>query len=457
MKKTFAYALAVFLIPFFAFPQSLFAVGSGGYENASFSTRSLAQWNAVVAQADEPAAISYNPAGITELPGLQVQSNINFISAFTYYRGPRAGDQRSAGTIVTVPTGYITLNPGKLLDDRIAFGIGSDSPFGLSNKWNSFHPTVHYTGWNNYFKMYTIKPTVAVKVADWLSVGGGPMYYRIYDWGGIQAYPNVLRGGGADGQVRLNLSGNHWGWQMGVLAKPHQKHQFGFYFRSPVVVPTKGPIKVENSSFGGRFETGGNAKITLPLNFTWAYAFKPTDKTTVETDFGYTRWSTYKRLFINNDPVNANDDAILAAIGLADKDYDDSFSVHLGGNHKLTQNLTLLAGGAFYTNAVPADHYIPAIPDSNSLGFALGVDYKFLKHYVLGVSYLNRFWLRRNIESGVSESIPPAGSTTVDGRYRTYLQEFTISFTYKWDDIFDKIFSKSPATSPDIQSTAATA
>ncbi|MBI3999276.1 MAG: outer membrane protein transport protein, partial [Candidatus Omnitrophica bacterium] len=250
MKKKILYAVAVVLVPLLSFSNYLYAVGSAGIENASFSAKSLGQANAVVAQADEPAAISYNPAGIVDLPGLQIQPNLHFISAFTFFKS-RTPDtvpgEKSSATVVPVPTGYMTLNPGELLGNRIAFGIGSDSPFGLSNKYDAGHPIVQYAGWRNWFKMYTIKPVVAVKLFDWLSIGGGPMWYRVYDWGGIQAYPNrlILGAGAADGQVRLNLSGNHWGWQMGVLAKPHKKHQFGFYFRSPVVVGTSGLAKVE--------------------------------------------------------------------------------------------------------------------------------------------------------------------------------------------------------------------
>ena len=68
--------------------------------------------------------------------------------------------------------------------------------------------TLHYTGWDNYLKMYAIKPTVAYKVTDKISVGGGPVWYRIDDFGGIMGYPNDLvteQAGIAtpDGQIRL--------------------------------------------------------------------------------------------------------------------------------------------------------------------------------------------------------------------------------------------------------------
>lgn len=448
MRKNFFCFLAVLLVSILSFPSSVLAVGSGGFENASFSAKSLSQSNAVVAQADEPAAISYNPAGIVDLPGFQAQSNIMGISAFTHYSSSVQRDTTSSGTVVPVPTAYMTVNPGDAFDNRVVFGVGSDSPFGLSNKYDASHGSVHYAGWRNWLKMYTVKPTVAIKLTDWLSVGGGPMYYRIFDWGGIQAYPNVLVAGGltTDGQVRLNLSGNRWGWQMGALLKPHKQHQFGFYFRSPVAVRTRGLIKVENST-SGNFETGGNAKMDLPLNFTFAYAFKPTDRTTIETDFGYTRWAAHKRLFINNDPVNGREDAIIAAIGKNAKDYSDSLAVHLGGNHKITEKLTVMGGTLFYWAAVPKDHFIPAVADANSLGVSVGADYKFNKYVSIGLAYFNRFYLRRRIDNGIGESLGVTG----DGKYFSYLQEFAISFLYHWDQFPDIFKKKEPAVSSEQQ------
>jgi len=135
---------------------SAFAVGSGGFENATFSASSLAQSGATVAQADEAAAISYNPAGLAYLPGIKGQSSAAFLSVFTHREAPNNDSQWSSGTLNLVPTAHLSMNPGSLLGDRVSLGIGSDSPFGLSNKWNSNQSHVHYAGWRNYLKMYTI-------------------------------------------------------------------------------------------------------------------------------------------------------------------------------------------------------------------------------------------------------------------------------------------------------------
>ncbi len=451
MKKLFAIVvmLSLAILPF----SSAWAVGSGGLENASFSAKQLGSGGAVTATPDEPAAISYNPAGIVDLPGIQFQSNANFISLMTFKDNDTIGSTRSSGTLAFVPTGYLTINPGRIFCDRLAFGIGSDSPFGLMNKYNSSDPAVHYTGWRNYLKMFTLKPTVAYKFTDKLSIGGGPVWYRIYDFGGIQGYPNnlitTLVGiNTPDGQVRINTSGNRWGWQLGTLYKFNEKHRVGYYFRSPVTVNLKGRLKVENSNIppflGGlglhNFETGVHTKMNLPMSMTWAYAYQPTPKTHYEVDFIWTRWATMKRLyFVPDSSGNAMDDIILENIRMADKDWRDGYGLQLGASHQLTDKLTLRAGSWFYWTPIPKTHFTPSIPDANHLVLSVGLSYKLSKYLVTDVAYYNSFYFKRRINNSIAEHESLINSS-IDGRYSSYSQAFTISMTLKWDDIFPRAF-----------------
>lgn len=416
----------------FAAPSTGFAVGSGGFENASFSAKQLALGGAVTATPDEPAAISYNPAGIVDLPGIQFQGDANFISLMTFKKNELTGNTRSTGTLNLVPTAYLTINPGKTLNDRLAFGIGTDSPFGLANKYRSNDPAARYTGYSNFLKMYTIKPTMAVKITDKLSIGGGPMWYRVMDFGGVQAYPSSLYPppiGGADGQVRLNSSGNRWGWQLGALYKITPKHRLGYYFRSPVVVRTSGLGKIENSTMlgsPGYIETGVHTKLSLPMNMTWAYAYQPTKKTHYEIDFSWSHWKTHKRLYWVNDPTgSAWDDTVLNAIRSANKDWSDSFGLQLGVSHKLTDKLTLRGGSWFYWTPIPQYHFTPAVADANHVAISIGAGYDFNKYLTADLCYYNSFYFRRHISN-----------PNVSGTYTSYSQAFTISLTLKWDDLF---------------------
>jgi long-chain fatty acid transport protein len=428
--------------------------------------------NAVTATPDEPAAISYNPAGIADLPGVQVQGDANFISMLTWKHNDITGDTRSTGNLHLVPTAYLTVNPGKILQDKLGLGIGTDSPFGLMNSYRSSNAATHYTGWKNWLKMYTIKPTVAYKITDKISVGGGPMWYRIYDFGAIQGYPNNLVTlpfglNTPDGQIRADMSGNRWGWQMGTLIKLSEKHRVGYYFRSPVVVNVSGLAKVENSNipvlgFGGlglrNYETGIHTKVALPMNMTWAYAFQPTPQTHYEADFTWSHWTTNQNLRLNTGPTgSAFDNGILGALGTTynnDKDWKDSYGIQIGASHKLTDKLTLRGGSFFYFTPVPQKHFSPSVPDSNHLAITLGLGYAFTKYLIADLSYFSAFYFSRNINNDVGEN-PALLNSSVDGRYTSYMQAFTVSLTAHWDDLFPRMGEKkAEAPSIDIKPAA---
>ncbi len=429
MKKNLLTLIVFGAIVSFATPA--FAVGSAGFENSTFSARQIAQGGAGSANPVEPAIISANPAGITELPGIQIQNSAAFINYFTIYHSDSYSDTRSRATIIPIPTAYLTVNPGKVLGDRVSLGVGMDSPFGLSRQYKSQHQISRFAGYDTWFKMYAIKPVVALKVTDKISVGAGPMYYRVMDFGTALTYPTL--GAATGSNVRLTTRGQEWGWHGGVLVKATEKHQFGFYFRSPVTMHLSGRLNVEGSVTSGKFETAARTKVDLPLNFTWSYAYKATEKTTLMADFGFTRWSAFERLYVNADSVgNVNDDAVLAAIGRQDKDWNNSYSLQLGANHKLTDKLDFMAGTHFYTKAVPDSSFSPGVPDSHRLGFSFGTKYSATDNLDFSLGYLAQIFLRNRVDNNLGGN-EVVGTSSVDGTYYGILQDFVVSMTYKWD------------------------
>src|SRR6185369_9590945 len=55
----------------------------------------IARGNAFVATADNPSALYYNPAGISQLPGDQIRAGLYFISADTEYHSSIFGDAQT--------------------------------------------------------------------------------------------------------------------------------------------------------------------------------------------------------------------------------------------------------------------------------------------------------------------------------------------------------------------------
>jgi len=122
VKKVFT-CLAILVLTF-SFSTPAFAVGSSGFENASFSAKSLAQGNAVVARPQDPSTISFNPAGLMELPGIETNLGLQMYNFRVFHRNQVTGDHnQNNGKLLLIPTLYLTANPGELLDNRLAFGL----------------------------------------------------------------------------------------------------------------------------------------------------------------------------------------------------------------------------------------------------------------------------------------------------------------------------------------------
>ena len=85
-------ALARWLCPFLlclAFSLLDIPIAHGdGFRNPFQSGAANGQGGAFSAQADDPSAIYYNPAGMTQLPGVHYSAGVEFVSGRVRFTGP---------------------------------------------------------------------------------------------------------------------------------------------------------------------------------------------------------------------------------------------------------------------------------------------------------------------------------------------------------------------------------
>ena len=139
-------------------------MGAGYYlpNQDAFAT---ARGNAFVATADSAAAVHYNPAGLTQLEGPQAQLGVYAIVL---------GNETDAGGGTTEAKEELQAAPhfyyAQPYNERISFGFGLNSPFGLGTEWGRdtpFSPVV--TEARLLYASAT--PAVAYKVNDEWSIG----------------------------------------------------------------------------------------------------------------------------------------------------------------------------------------------------------------------------------------------------------------------------------------------
>ena len=108
---------------------SAFAEGIRLNDQDAFAT---ARGNAFTATADNPSALYYNPADITQLPGQQFRVGAYALTYQTSYRSPAGAASESQRAYEAVPQLYYTCS---LPQRPLSVGVGVYAPFGLSMKW----------------------------------------------------------------------------------------------------------------------------------------------------------------------------------------------------------------------------------------------------------------------------------------------------------------------------------
>ena len=116
---------------------SVWKVSANGFRLASQDGFATARGEAFAATADNPSAIYYNPAGITQLHGNNVRDGLYGIyldQSFTPTNGaPNSGNTyHNSDNFAAVPQLFYTYTPK---DWPVSFGLGVYAPYGGNISW----------------------------------------------------------------------------------------------------------------------------------------------------------------------------------------------------------------------------------------------------------------------------------------------------------------------------------
>src|SRR5438874_2559157 len=161
-NRFFLFAIASLCIP---------AAGFGlGTRIVDQDAEATARSEAFTATADNPSAIYYNPAGITQLEGLNVRVGSYAIGLHVHYSPLDGGDglESKEKTLFT-PQAYITYSPKNI---PFSLGLGLYSPYGLELEYPDKAPFRTAAKFGSV-KFATVNPVIALKVSRTFSVAVG--------------------------------------------------------------------------------------------------------------------------------------------------------------------------------------------------------------------------------------------------------------------------------------------
>ena len=249
----------------------------------------LGRANAFAATANNPSAIYYNPAGITQLPGHNLQvSSLAYFNIYADYESPSGAKVENHHEILPVPAFHYTYTPD---DSRFTLGLGVYAPFGLAMKWPGNAP-FRNTGIEGGLDYITVNPVVAYKIHDSLSLAVGPTINlsRINLQRGIGMIPGD--------SFRFKGDGMDYGFNAGLLWQPHSKWSFGLSYRSATEVDYEGTATAEPAPpFPGSFNS--SASVKYPQIVIVGVSYRPTTNWNFEFDVDWADWSTLDEITIS--------------------------------------------------------------------------------------------------------------------------------------------------------------
>jgi len=146
-----------------------------GFRLADQDAEATARGLAFAATADNPSAIYYNPAGITQLDGTRILTGSYAISFREKVTPAAAGSSSFTNTnqeFQLAPHLFITT---KAKNSPFAFGLGIYSPYGLSVEYPDNTP-FRTTARQGKIVYVAINPVVAWKIHQSLSLAAGPSF-----------------------------------------------------------------------------------------------------------------------------------------------------------------------------------------------------------------------------------------------------------------------------------------
>jgi long-chain fatty acid transport protein len=391
------------------------------------SARGNALGGTLVGRADDPSAIFYNPAGITQLPGLQVMGGATVISPKTDVvttvvtpGGPADITTETESNLWVPPHLYSTYQ----CTDSIWFGLGILSRFGLGTEYDDDWPG-RYNIYNAVVKTLSVNPNVAYKVNDKLSLAAG-VSAMWFDLDLEKKIPSDA------GDIDQELTGDDWGY--GFNAAAHYKAcdwmSLGISYVSQVDQDVEGdvdftkPAGLPAEIFN---DTGASGEVTLPDMLFMGVTFYPADRWSLEAGAVWSGWSSYDKFcIVCDDVIFVDPDTGQPVQGsTTEKNWDDVWRFQIGAEYKATDWLDLRLGYVFDESPIPdetADYLVPA-NDRHLYNIGCGMHWD---EWILDLSYTYLYIESRSVKARLDDGI--WDSKFEDGH--THL--FGVSLSYRF-------------------------
>jgi long-chain fatty acid transport protein len=363
-------------------------VSASGFGLFQHGARAIGQAGAFTARASDPSAMTYNPAAITKLNGLQLEAGLDMNNPTISYKS-QSGDFQARHIIQFPPALYVTWRPKA---GPLAFGLGYDSPFNDSLDWQPVFFPGRFITRRTEVRVYELHPVVAYDLSEGWSVAAGFRYAFGNLDRDVNTIANVLPAGGTSipapvpVEIQRNASAdvNATAWDISVhYAAP--SWGWGGVFRSAESLKGNGDVSYKprdvpnvpglDTALQSNFTPGRvRESFELPREVRGGIWYAPYPELRIELDASFQSWSSLEATDITYSPNPFNP---FSRTDTIPRNWKDTTNLRLGVEGNVTDNFLLFGGVALEQSPVPDRTIEPGFPYGDFKVYAAGFTYNF--------------------------------------------------------------------------------
>ncbi len=343
---------------------------AGGFEIPQQGAAAAGTGSAGVARSGEPAAAWFNPAGLTDGGGFRLE--LGGALAFPTIKAEAADGSWSDQTEFALSTpAYVYLS---FAYAKWATGVSFNVPFASGIKWPE--------DWVGRFESIRSQP-MFFRLAPFFAYRFGPVALSAgvhVDIGRVDTF-RAVDFVDFQGDVRVLLSGVGVGGHAAIFWRVTRWLDLGVTYKSRTKLSLSGDadFTVPDSFVNRAPDQGARADFTLPDKITVG-ALGRFGPVRALLDVSVTVWDVYKVLHVDfEDPGTDDSDTI--------NDWSTTVAVRAGGEYTPLPWLTVRLGLYYDQSPVPARNLYPSSPDSDRVGFTLGLGARIGRYFSVDLFY----------------------------------------------------------------------
>ncbi len=388
-------------------------LNANGFRLVSQDAFAAARGEAFVATADNPSAIHYNPAGISQLEGFQFRTGAYALHFEPTFTTPSTSTDRFA----TLKTHGIEENDAlapqlygtyRIPECPLTLGLGVYAPHGASVTWpqDTGFRAVALDADLTYLR---INPVASLEIRPGLSLAVGLMI----DDASISTGQGLSRRIDPDNYFRFEGDALSAGYNFGLLWQINEQWSIGATYRSKTRLNFNGETDIVQPPFA-RAGTSAEMELEFPYTAVMGVSYRPTERWNIEFNADYTNWSSIDSTVIQQEkkPRAGVQQDIPVTL-----DWKNSWILKFGATRYFDDGWYASAGYVFNENSVPYDYYSPIAADLDRHFFTLGVGRQWSR-YSVDLAYQYGFAAARTVTDSQTSSKPGnfAGQNA-DGTY----------------------------------------